>query len=210
MRQEPIELELQPWRDARKGETAWILGSGPSLDELDPAKVGPNRFALNLTILMEDYRDSWWVCRDGRCMQKWNLSHQRACIGEDRRRAHTLFTDGVGAKRVKQMAFPRRKVQRVVNCQKRFFTGETVLVFALQVADYLGFKEIILAGVDLKDPGGVAYAKEIDWQSKFTVRARLHRYKRMRQEVAQLSTAMNARVLTTSPHLEGIFERVDV
>ncbi len=68
----PIELEIQHWKDCYKGETAWILGSGPSLDELNPSKVrGAYSFALNLTILMEDYRQSWWVCRDGRCMMKW-------------------------------------------------------------------------------------------------------------------------------------------
>lgn len=207
---EQEQLEIQSWKDCRKGETAWILGSGPSLDELDPNVVSPNRFALNLTILMEDWRDSWWVCRDGRCLQKWLGSVHRKCFGEDRREVETLITDAVGARRIEKLDIGYDKIRRVVNTRKRFFTGETILVFALQVADYIGFSDIVLAGVDLCDPGGVAYAKEIDWQSKFTLQARGRRYKRMRDEVLHLSTTLNARVRTVSPHLEDIFERADV
>jgi len=206
-----MELSLEKiavWKDAYKGETAWILGSGPSLDELPPEKVGPHRFALNLTILIEAYRDSWWICRDGRAMKKWLYSNRSSCIGEDRRYADTLFTDHAGTRRVTELDIGPEKLRRIVCTGQRFYTGETILVLALQIADYMGFSEIVLAGVDLLDPGGVAYAKEINWQSTFTAAARPARYNRMRRDVARLSTAMNAKVWTVSPHLADIFEEI--
>jgi len=204
------ESSILSWKNCRKGETAWILGSGPSLDELDPSQVGENRFALNLTILMDKYRSSWWVCRDGRCMKKWIGSNRHKAIGEDRRQVDLLFTDKIGNDRIRSLKVNRKMIREIVNSGEQFRTGETVLVYALQVADYMGFSDIILAGIDLCDPEGVAYAEEINWQHHFTIKARAPRYKRMRKEVSYLSTALNARVRTVSPHLQDIFEKVDI
>ncbi len=204
---DPIDLSISSWKGCREGETAWILGSGPSLDELDRSRLNENVFALNLTILMGGLGESWWVCRDGRCFQKWLGSARTGAIGADRRSVHTLITDHAGTKRVEELQIGRNMIRRVVDTEMRFFTGETVLLYALQLAEFLGFAEVILAGVDLCDPGGATYAKEIDWQAKGTLDARPARFRRMRKEVAQLVSTMNARVLTTSPHLD-IFEKV--
>lgn len=208
MNARPIEMPIDEWKDCRRGETAWILGSGPSLDEMDPNIVGVNVFALNLTILMRYWRYSWWICRDGRCFGKWFGSDRD--MGEDRRDVDTLFTDFAGFKRARSINITNRMLRQIVNTQQRFFTGDTVLVYALQVADYMGFSEIILAGIDLCDPGGSMYAKEIDWQHKGTISARPGRFRKMRREVQQVSTSINARVLTVSPHLEDIFEKARI
>jgi len=203
----PISMGISGWKGCRKRETAWILGSGPSLDEFDRSRLNDNVFALNLTILMAGLGESWWVCRDGRCFHKWLGSARAGAMRVDRRSVHTLITDHAGTARVEELQIGRDMIRRVVNTEMRFFTGETVLLYALQLVEFFGFSEVILAGVDLCDPGGATYAKEIDWQAKGTLGARPTRFKRMRKEVSQLVTTMNARVLTTSPHLD-IFEKV--
>lgn len=202
----PREERVELYRNNFKGVKGWIIGSGPSLEHFDSSVIDSPMFALNLSILMSDYNSAMWICRDGRAMRKWLKSPGEKDLGEDRRNVGNLFTDHAGFTRTKDVGITENLVNTVVNSRRRFHTGETILVYALQVLDYLGFKEIILAGVDLCQPDGRLYAKEIEWQDHATLSARPAGFKRMRKQVSDISETLNAEVYTASSHTSDLFK----
>ncbi len=200
----PLQEEIETLKGGSCGLTAWILGSGPSLDDMvDEPGHNVDCFALNLTVLMRKWKRCSWISRDGRALKQC-----RDKIRKDgnKQQINLLFTDFAGTIRAYDLGFKQDELFQVFDTRKLFYTTETVLVYALQVVDYLGYDEIILSGVDLCDPGGKTYAKEIDWKLKGHLGARFHRFKRQRVQVAEVISTMRAKVRTTSPGLDGVIE----
>jgi hypothetical protein len=141
---------LKAIKGRHKGERCFIIGNGPSLNQTDLGKlrneytIGMNRFYLMFPVL--GFASTYYAVINSlvieQCaedIQKLNMPRFVAWRGRKWLKPDDdlffLYTSYTGPK---------------FGCDltKRLWEGATVTYFSMQVAYYLGFKQVILIGVD--------------------------------------------------------------
>jgi hypothetical protein len=148
-RQESIK-KLRQLKDTHKGERCFIIGNGPSLKNTDLQKlrnaftIGMNRFYMAFSEL--GFSTS--------CLLTVNDLVIEQCAQDLRALSIPTFVSWRGRKWVE----PAPNLHYLYtsydlpgfsgNAAKRLWEGATVTFVAMQLAYYLGFKQVILIGVD--------------------------------------------------------------
>jgi hypothetical protein len=138
------------FKDIHRGESCFIIGNGPSLNRMDLSPLGDcHTFGLNKIYLLcekADLRPSYYVAVNPLVIQQG--------VGEIAKLACPSFLPFDAAW---ELVGPRDhvyylKTGAVWMFQKdlleRVCEGSTVTYVAMQIAYYMGFKEVFLIGVD--------------------------------------------------------------
>jgi glycosyltransferase involved in cell wall biosynthesis/uncharacterized Rossmann fold enzyme len=154
----PIKSEierLKSLKDAYLGERIFILGNGPSLNKVDLNRLkNEYTFAVNKIYLLfdkTDWRPNFYTCLDWRVTpDSYNtINNLKDMTFFFPNRFHSLLREG-------ENVFWYYSKSPGYSIHEKFETditngvrgGGTVLVAAIQIAFYLGFREIYLTGVD--------------------------------------------------------------
>ncbi len=141
---------LADWKNVHLGERCFILGNGPSLKKTDLAKLkGEFTFGLNRIYLLFDtigFSTTYYVCANRLVLLQFkNEIAQRVAVPK-----FTVWEHFDIAADIPKMHFIYRH-----NCAgfypditKGIWGGTTVTYVAMQIAYYMGFREVILIGVD--------------------------------------------------------------
>lgn len=142
--------KLGELKNSRAGERCFIIGNGPSLKQMDLSclkneyTIGMNRFYLMFPEL--DFKTSYFVSINDLVVEQCAADLQALDIPtfiswrgrqwvNPREKLYYLFTTYTGPK------FAR-------DIRGRLWEGATVTYASMQVAFHLGFKQVILIGVD--------------------------------------------------------------
>jgi len=153
-----MRRKLGPLQDSCKGKCVWILGSGPTLDDCDISRMsGDYIFALNSSYTFvwdhKMFNDAWWLLFDLRAYSEL----------KERVKKIPLVKALVCKKSLEQMRELRNGGQYVEFVKLRFEPERSIVETALLIADFLGFDEAYMVGVDGFVPrDGVPYCKAID------------------------------------------------
>lgn len=149
---------MRSFRDLHRGQRCFILGTGPSLKEIDPAPLrGEVTFGMNAGFLVNDwlgfeptyyavdeflvYHDRFQDIKEHVVDSTCFFPVQFECHGFNRQNHHYVRTlyelDGRGD----WPAFSN-DASRLVWC------GGTATYFCLQLAWFMGFQEVVLLGMD--------------------------------------------------------------
>ena len=139
------------------GRRCFIVGSGPSLDDLDLASLrGQVVWALNASATLFDDRPGlFWLLRDRRAIREIlpRLAHWK------RMRVVTHV------KAFSQIETDTQKPRHAYVYEERSVVHtRTIAEDALQLARRAGCSDAVLVGVDCKAPPGRPYAKALDWK----------------------------------------------
>lgn len=191
---------LGPWKGKLKGKKLWIVGSGPSLDDVDVGLLaGRHIFALNGAIQLfvdrKRYPDAWWLFWDLRAFnQIW--PHIEEDWGVIRAIVHKRAMENT-----RHLRCSGRFIAYV---REAFPTQRTVIETALLIGDYMGYDEIYLAGVDFAAKIGQAYHKPLEWKPcHFWDRkgdpARCGSFRTMLKAIQEVLKKLKTPVFQTSP-----------
>lgn len=153
--------KLEAMRNKHAGERCFIIGNGPSLNELDLSKIG-NEAAIGVNGLFYKCRDiGWWpryYCVEDSSVMKENLDQIIAFPAEQKffpalyNRLHphddnvNFFVMNRGFYEAKS---PNFSVPRFsTDFAQRAYCGQSVTYINLQLAFHLGFTEVYLIGMD--------------------------------------------------------------
>jgi hypothetical protein len=143
-----------------KGKRVFIVGSGPSLDEIELSRLQNSIvFALNASATLFDLSAAdrvHWFARDRRigpeCLARLLGPHTLRMVAGIR--AWEQVTDTARRQNLSGLVYDERHVVH----------ERTVAEDALQIAKRLGAAEAVLVGVDCHAPPGQPYAKALDWK----------------------------------------------
>ena len=150
--------EIQKFHNIHKGERCFVIGNGPSLTPEDLNKVSKNcSFAANRIYLMyerTDWRPTYYMCQDRqliRSLTDYYLNcEETVFLGYQ-----ALYEYGIDAENAIYYLADNRDANRIVkelgfsdSVDKYLIDGGSVTYSAIQMAVYMGFKEIYLLGVD--------------------------------------------------------------
>jgi hypothetical protein len=186
------------------GRRCFILGSGSSLDGVCLDLIRSEFIlALNWSILqVKDFPSAWWMWWDVRAYRevfpklKGEVSVLRAILGK---RGHEIMRSYRGASRYVSFGLI-----------KRFTPRRTVAETAISVADFLGFSEIVLVGVDgfVPSKGNEPYCCALrDKECHFMDRKDAESWKRsarqFNKDMKRVMGSVRSRVVQTSPLHDG-------
>lgn len=153
--------KITRFKNIHKGKRCFVIGNGPSLRVEDLDKLcNEYTFAANRIYKMYDrtkWRPSYWMCVDPYIIKSdWELIENLPGIkfvSEESRKY------GVSGSELLYMIYNhqpyhlnkysnRIKIKFSKECSFGIEAGETVTYNAIQLAVYMGFKEIYLVGVD--------------------------------------------------------------
>lgn len=156
-------------KNSCNGQRCFIIGNGPSLcrEDLD-LLVNEKTFAFNRVYQMYQYtkwRPDYYMVIDSSIMQKWNherertleagvvfFANKKAVRKYQNQNAHLIFL-----KDVAPISKKKPLLKEVCNdVSHNFSIAHSVTVNAMELAFYMGFREIFLLGMDH------SYAVEID------------------------------------------------
>lgn len=150
--------ELKKYKGKYKGKRCFVIGNGPSLriEDLDAIRVNEDlSFGCNRIYVLFDrteWRPSFYINQDPRVI--------RGCISEIRAmdQRQIKFMKAMGKKEYEVdgaiyfdfvIRFGKKKLPKFSdNPEKELYNGYTVTYAAVQLAAYMGFKEIYLLGCD--------------------------------------------------------------
>jgi hypothetical protein len=148
------------------GQKCWLVGSGPSLDILNPSRLGrANIFALNAAITLfanvGRHKNAYWLFRDRRVIREVapRLKSWRRWRVITHLTAYHSLRDSAGFKRINSMAYTFNK--------DAFIHKRTVVEDALQILVILGFSEVYLLGIDHRIINNKPYAEALKWKECF-------------------------------------------
>lgn len=150
---------LGPSRDFA-GRRVFIVGSGPSLDDLDLSRLNQSIvFALNASVTLFDLAEAgglFWFVRDRRAV----VECASRLLGP-----HTLRVIAGKRSWEQVLDFARRqRLSGLVYDERSVVHERTVAEDALQIARRLGAAEAVLVGVDCHAPAGRPYAAALGWK----------------------------------------------
>ena len=143
------------------GERCFIIGNGPSLNQLDLSKMGDDRtFAVNGIFLAADkmrFDPTFYVVEDTSVLKE-NLeaikaypasykifpSIYRNLVGEADHIYYFMMNRGFYEQRSQNYCVPRFSTDP----GQRLYAGQSVTIINLQLAYYFGFSEVYLIGMD--------------------------------------------------------------
>lgn len=149
-RRESVAQLLQ-LRDRHRGERCFILGNGPSLNRTDLGLLEDEiTFGMNRIYLLYPqmgYQTSYYVCVNTLVIEQ--------CADDIRRLEMPKFISWRGRKWLRddrEVIFLDTDYTDppafAESAEGRLFEGSTVTYIALQLAYHMGFKEVVLIGVD--------------------------------------------------------------
>jgi hypothetical protein len=179
--------EIAALRQSHKGERCFIVATGPSLTAGDLEKIkGEHSFGVNKIFLMYEKtawrptyycaidKDAWIFCKgyfekqgfdDSAFLDvKLKYSNITNCGNIYRVNQGTYFAISKGT------VLTDPKLVFAEQLEKRFYPTSTVAIIALQLAIYMGYKEIYLLGADCsfgKTPDA-NYPKEFQGRNSFS------------------------------------------
>ncbi len=151
---------LAALRDRHAGQRCFVIGSGPSINRMDLSPLADEKtFGFNAFFLVADrlgFLPTYYLVEDPLPAEDnaaeinglegttrivpWDL---RYCLRPDPRTVYVHFDRFYGD-------FPEPGFPRMTSDASRVvFWGGTVAYMAIQLADYMGFHEIYLLGIDL-------------------------------------------------------------
>lgn len=156
---EAEESLIERWRwsplgfkDLHKGKTAVIVGSGPSLNNVDLSLLeNVTTIGLNRSYLKEGLRLDYLVCVNNTMLEE---------VGEDivSQPAKAIFIPNYFEKLWRNNVYGLSfdwDVKFGFDLEKPIYQGHSVLFVALQLAYYMGFTNVILVGCDARYPDAV-------------------------------------------------------
>lgn len=153
--------KLKKFKDIHRGERCFIVGTGPSLLMRDLELIkGEYSFSVNSIVLSfedTDWRPTYYAIQDRFGYEKLKNSIKRANM--------PYIFNGISNKRMTPVmdienipfplnlldhgkAIPRHITKFSENAFKVVYAGHSITYSAMELAVYMGFKEIILLGVD--------------------------------------------------------------
>ena len=156
--------KLARLRDLHRGETAIIIGNGPSLNKTDFALLDrAPTFGVNAIFLAEDRLPNpitYYVVEDTKVFAENTTAIKEFKVGtrlfpeiyrqhfaEDEIDQSTIFfrmNEGFYGRRTGNLCHPRFSV----DATQRLFCGQSVTTINLQLAYWMGFKRVVLIGMD--------------------------------------------------------------
>lgn len=161
-------------KDSCSGERCFIIGNGPSLSREDlDLLTSEKTFAFNRIYEMYPYtkwRPTYYMVVDNSILQKWRfederaleaktavfLTHKKVVEKYNNQKAYQVFQKDVAPIQKRKPIF-----KRVCEDVSQYISvAQSVTINAMEMAFYMGFKEIYLLGLDHD------YAIEIDMRGK--------------------------------------------
>jgi hypothetical protein len=148
---------LASLKDIHKGRRCFIIGNGPSLKTADLEKLSQEiTFAANKIYLAFDqtnWRPSYYVITDG-LVAKQNYNEINELVGFPKlisawatERWHTPFKNAIYFRYKSYETFPKPPGFEK-NIIDKIYAGRTVIYACIQLACFMGIKEIFLLGMD--------------------------------------------------------------
>lgn len=149
---------IQQYRNIHEGDRCFIIGNGPSLTVADLEKIREEKsFATNRIYLMYDkteWRPTYFMCQDRQLVRSlvnfYSKCEEKVFLGY-----HALYEYGINLPNVDYFLTDNRDANRLVSrldfsedASSYVIDGGSVTYSAIQMAAYMGFKEIYLLGVD--------------------------------------------------------------
>ena len=144
-------LRLMGLKSKHEGERCFIIGNGPSLNDTDLSLLrNETTFGLNRIYLLFDkigFQTTYHVCVNPLVIEQWAAEIEALpmpkflswhCRDLVKRSRETMF---IGDPYDRTLGFAKTPIRRV-------WEGATVTYVAMQLAYYLGFKQVVLVGVD--------------------------------------------------------------
>lgn len=139
-------VEWQSLKDKHKGETCVVIGNGPSLRDIPVSFLRKySTFGTNRIYLLDGFVPTYYACVNPLVIEQFQKD-----IREIPAQAKFITdTDGwhkqiPGALKLHSARIPAFSY----NPEERIYEGFTVTFVCLQLAFYMGFKQVLLVGVD--------------------------------------------------------------
>lgn len=179
--------KIEDFKNLHEGKRLFILASGPSLGSLDLAPLH-RRLVMGLNRSPKIFPDTHYHCA-------MDLRMFEICP-ELLKTSRTLFTLkdrpwGIPINLLGSEGFSW-------DLSKGIYSGYTVSYFALQIAVYMGFKEIFYLGLDLKLNGSQTHFFGYDFHSHTHEETEFPRMKKMLCYGAQLLENTDVKVFNCS------------
>lgn len=148
---------IEDFKGKHKGETALIIGNGPSLDVTPLAELIDKYVSFGANkIYGQIYNPRYWVCVDSNMLHDcipWVLENWSDAAWPGKFVPRDIPLPGSHQLNVViESGFSKDAAEKVV-------IGGTVTYVNLQLAYYMGFKTVLLVGVDHKYPKAAAKGK---------------------------------------------------
>ncbi len=153
-------LEVKKYKDFHRGKRCFIIGNGPSLQKKDLECLHKNHeitFAANQIYRIFDevtWRPDYYCCVDDLLIKQYIDSIAAVTCKEKFLFDYFNYLYGLNKRQniqyihVKGMAYETECPKFSNDITKEIYMGYTVTYAMLQIACYMGFKEIYLIGVD--------------------------------------------------------------
>lgn len=151
-------MEISKFKNSHMGERCFVIGNGPSLTPEDLEKIKDEyTFAANRIYLMFDkteWRPTFYMCQDRQLMRTVK-DYYSNCQETVLLNYPALYEYGIDVPNAYYYLADNRDAHRLVSklgfsdeVDKYVVDGGSVTYSAIQMASYMGFKEIYLLGVD--------------------------------------------------------------
>ncbi len=183
-----MAVRPREFRGIHAGKRVFILASGPSLKTHDLAPLARRlTIGLNRSILALP-APTYHCCMDHRLFDEY---------GDGLRNVRCLFT-----LEDRPWGIPLTLLGTEGwswDLEQGLYSGYTITYFALQVAVYLGFREIYLLGLDLRLQHGETHFFGTDYRSLDHESTEFPKMRRMLTRAAHILDAQGIRVFNCSP-----------
>lgn len=183
--------KIGPLEGSCKGLQCFVVGSGPSLDDVNLASLkGKYILALNAAILkftsVRSYPDAWWVWYDSRAYREmW----ERVTSGWNRIQC---LTHKKGMEDMRGHKGGGRYIEYV---KDEFRPERSVVETAILLAQFLGFSEVVLVGIDgMQGRDGEPYAKGLSKPCHFMQQGDQASCRRSSESMVQALDRLNERM----------------
>jgi hypothetical protein len=142
---------LNTYRARHRGERCFVIGNGPSLARMDLSKLaGEVTFGANRIYLLESsgFRPTYFVCSNELVLEQYRVDiaglPMQKFLNWNRRHLFDPASQNVAYFRLRLQLFDRFGTTPL----RALSSGGTVTYVSLQLAYFMGFREVILIGVD--------------------------------------------------------------
>lgn len=190
--------KIREFKNIHEGKRVFILASGPSLGTLDLSLL-ERRVVIGLNRSALIYPDTHY-----HCTMDQRLFDEHPDVLRKTRYLFTLPGRPWG------MPLPLLGAEGFSwDLEQGIYSGYTVSYFALQVAAYMGFKEIFYLGLDLKHDGGNTHFFGNDFHSRNHEQSEFPRMAKMLRYGAGILRKTDIKVFNCSPLSDlDCFERI--
>lgn len=168
--------KLLQFKDIHNGKRCFIVGTGPSLT-MDDLELIKNEYSFSMNSIPLSYEDTTWRPTYYAIQDKFAYDKLKAIIRESNM---PYVFNGISVKWMTPImdienipfplnildhgkAIPNHITKFSKDAYKVVYAGHSITYSAIQIAVYMGFKEIILLGVDCD------YSKDVNHIKEYTV-----------------------------------------